>query len=365
MRGRSRSEDVSIDYHACQMSQDTLSEVLRSVRLRGAVFLHVHGEEPWVAEAPPSRALAAAIMPGADHMMEYHVVTRGSCWGAVVGERPVRLDAGDVIMFPHGDAHVMSSAPGLRASAPLDPSAMPRPDQLPVFLNYRGETVALADPEACNDAGTTVVCGFFGCDMRPFNPLIASLPRLLHVRAADGVHDGWIEQFMRFAVTESRQKRPGGEALLERLSETMFVELMRRYLDGLPEGQTGWLAGLRDRFVGRALALLHERPGAGWTIDSLAEKVGLSRSALHERFAQFTGQPPMQYLANWRMQVASGLLTQTNANVAAIALEVGYESEAAFSRAFKRATGTPPAAWRRQRAALPQRSAPQRGAPAP
>jgi AraC-like DNA-binding protein len=339
------------------MSRDTLSEVLRSVRLRGAVFLHVEGDEPWVAEAPPSRELAAVIMPAVDHMMEYHAVTKGSCWGAVVGERPVRLEAGDVIMFPHGDAHVMSSAPGLRAAAPADRAPLAQLGEVPVFLNFSGDTATLTEPGACSADCTTLVCGFFGCDMRPFNPLVASLPRLLHVRAANAGNDGWIEQFMRFAVAESREKRPGGEALLERLSETMFVELVRRYLDGLPEGQTGWLAGLRDRFVGRALALMHERPGADWNIDTLAEKVGLSRSALHERFAEFTGQPPMQYLAHWRMQIASGLLTQTNANVASIALEVGYESEAAFSRAFKRATGVPPATWRRQRATLPQRPA--------
>jgi len=330
------------------MSQDTLSEVLRSVRLRGAVFLHVEGEKPWVAEAPPARELAAVIMPNVDHMMEYHAVTRGSCWGAVLGEQPVRLEAGDVIVFPHGDAHVISSAPGLRAAKPADRAPLAKLEQLPVYLSYRGEIATLTEPGVCADDCTTLVCGFFGCDVRPFNPLIASLPRLLHVRAG--------EAFMRFAIAESREKRPGADALLERLSETMFVALVRRYLDSLPEGQTGWLAGLRDRFVGRALALMHESPDRDWTIDSLSERVGLSRSALHERFAQFTGYAPMQYLANWRMQVAARLLTQTSANVASIALEVGYESEAAFSRAFKRATGVAPATWRRQRAAVPPRA---------
>lgn len=334
------------------MSQDTLSEVLRSVRLRGAVFLHIQGEEPWVAEAPPSRTLATAIMPAVDHMIEYHVVTRGSCWGAVAGEQPVRLEAGDVILFPHGDAHVMSSAPGLRAVASVDRVPLLQLPQRPVFISVRGETPSLAEPHPGGTADATVVCGFFGCDLRPFNPLIESLPRLLHVRAADGDGQGWIEQFMHFALAEAHGRRPGSEALLERLSETMFVELVRRYLDRLPEGQTGWLAGLRDRYVGRALALLHDRPGEDWTIDVLAARAGLSRSALHERFAEFTGQPPMQYLAAWRMQVASGLLTQTSATVASIALEVGYDSEAAFSRAFKRATGEPPAAWRRRRSAL-------------
>lgn len=338
------------------MSQDTLSEVLRCVRLRGAVFLHIQGEAPWVAEAPPSRTLAAVIMPAVDHMIEYHVVTRGACWGAIAGETPVRLEAGDVILFPHGDAHVISSAPGLRASASVDRTPLLQLPERPVFINFRGEMPSIADPGSSGEAETTVVCGFFGCDVRPFNPLIANLPRLLRVHAADG---DWIERFMHFAVAEARERRPGGEALLERLSETMFVELVRRHLESLPEGQTGWLAGLRDRYVGRALALLHERPGDPWTIDALADKVGLSRSALHERFAQFTGQPPMQYLTHWRMQVASGLLTQTNATVASIALEVGYESEAAFSRAFRRAAGAPPATWRRVRAARTPRRARQ------
>ena len=337
------------------MSLDTLSEVLRCVRLRGAVFLHIQGEAPWVTEAPPSRTLAAAMMPSVDHMIEYHAVARGACWGAIAGEPPVRLEAGDVILFPHGDAHVMSSAPGLRASASVDRTPLLQLPERPVFLNFRGETPSLADPGSNRETDATVLCGFFGCDLRPFNPLIASLPRLLHMRAAGAGRGGMVEQFMRFAMTEAHERRPGSEALLERLSETMFVELVRRYLDALPEEHTGWLAGLRDRHVGRALALLHERPAESWTIDALAEKAGLSRSALHERFAQFTGQAPMQYLASWRMQVASGLLTQTIASVASIALEVGYESEAAFSRAFKRATGEPPAAWRRARAARPSR----------
>jgi AraC-like DNA-binding protein len=334
------------------MSQDTLSEVLRSIRLRGAVFYYVDGAEPWAAEAPPARDIAAAIMPAAEHVMEYHVVTRGSCWGAVVGQPPVRLEQGDVIVFPQGDAHVISSAPGMRAPVDTGFYFQPRPEQLPFILSQHAESVTTARLDGGGAAQATVACGFLGCDARPFNPLIATLPRVLHVPARGAADGNGISEFVRLAVTESNRKRPGGEALLERLSEMMFVEVVRRYLEGLPEGQTGWLAGLRDRFVGRALALLHDRPADPWTMEMLADKVGLSRSALHERFVQFVGQPPMQYLANWRMQVASGVLTQTNANIASVALEVGYESEAAFSRAFRRATGLPPAAWRRERAQL-------------
>lgn len=333
------------------MGQDTLSEVLRSVRLRGAVFYHVEGEPPWVAEAPPAADIASAIMPGAGHVMEYHVVTRGSCWSALVGEPPVRLEAGDVVVFPRGDPHVMSSAPGMRAKVDVEMYFQPRPDRMPFYLRQRGESVFPSGPEYRGDGtGTTLLCGFFGCDAWPFNPLLASLPRLLHVREADAAGRGWIAQFIHLALSESAGRQPGGEVLLERLSETMFVELVRHYIARLPEGHSGWLAGLRDRHVGRALAVLHERPAESWTMDRLADRVGLSRSALHERFARFTGHAPMQYLALWRMQLASTLLRQSSASIASIALEVGYESEAAFSRAFRRAAGEPPSAWRRRAA---------------
>ena len=351
------------------MSADTLSELLRAVRLRGAVFYYVDGFAPWVAEAPPAREIAPAILPGAEHMIEYHVVTRGRCFGALAGATAIALAAGDIILFPHGDAHVISSAPGMRAST-VDRSFFfsPRPSQLPYVLTQRGDKVAMAVPRGHDgdarahdaqhattarlDGGSseraTIVCGFLGCDARPFNPLLAALPPLLHIPGAVDKSE-WIAHFIRVAVDESNTKRPGGEAMLERLSEMMFVDVVRRYLEDLPPLQTGWLAGLRDRHVGRALGLLHERPSHRWTIDALGDAVGLSRSALHERFAELVGQPPMQYLAQWRMQVASRLLLESTMNVASIALETGYDSEAAFSRAFKRLVGVPPATWRRQR----------------
>jgi AraC-like DNA-binding protein len=149
------------------------------------------------------------------------------------------------------------------------------------------------------------------------------------------------------AVAESRQSRAGSAAVLERVSEMVFVDAARRYLESLPEGRSGWLAALRDRHVGRAMGLLHARPAEPWTIDELGRQVGLSRSALHERFVELIGQPPMQYLTSWRMQRGAALLREGNATVATIAQEVGYDSEAAFARAFKRLVGQPPAAWRR------------------
>jgi AraC-like DNA-binding protein len=325
------------------VSHDILSDLLRSVRLRGVLFYYVNGSRSWAAEAPASRDIAAAVMPDSEHVMEYHVVTRGSCWAAIVGEAPVRLETGDIVLFPHGDPHVMSSAPGMRARADLASYFQNKGEQLPFTLHFDG--VEGPQPIAADDRyEATLVCGFLGCDVRPFNPLIATLPRLLHL---SGENHGWTAELMRQAVAESQNKRPGGEAMLERMSEMMFVDAVRRYVETLPEESRGWLAGLRDRFVGRALALMHEAPANEWTVDELGRRVGMSRSALHERFAEMIGQPPMQYLTNWRMQVAATLLRDSNATVASVARDVGYDSEASFARAFKRLVGKPPAAWRR------------------
>jgi AraC-like DNA-binding protein len=329
------------------MGRDTLSDVLRAVRLRGAVFYYVDGSPPWVAEAPPAREMIPAIMPGTEHMMEFHGVVKGSCWGAIVGEPPLRLDERDVILFPQGDPHVMSSAPGMRA--PLQGKEVafaPRPPQLPHAISLRGSEVTTARLDGGGRDRATIVCGFLGLDARPFNPLLASLPRVLHVSGATLGPDSWVASFLPAAVVESNQRRPGGEAVLERMSEMLFVEVLRRYLDALPAGQTGWLAGMRDSAVGRALALLHEKPEAPWTLERLADDAAMSRSTLHERFVQFIGQPPMHYLARWRMQLAATLLRDTRAKILEVALGVGYESEAAFSRAFKRTVGVAPGAWR-------------------
>jgi AraC-like DNA-binding protein len=328
------------------MSQDTLSDVLRGVRLRGAVFFNVSASNEWASEAPASRELAPLMLRGVDHVIEYHAVARGSCWAGITGGPAVQLFAGDVVMFPHGDAHVVSSAPGMRGNPDFTWFAETKVDQLPLNLTVGGQSV-LGSASPDGHAETSIVCGFLGCDVQPFNPLIAALPRLLHLRA-DG-DNAWITNFTQQAVAESNARRPGGEAMLARMSEMMFVDAVRRYADQLPPQSEGWLAGLRDRFVGRALALMHEQPAQRWTIDELGRCVGLSRSALHERFAGLIGVPPMQYLAQWRMQAAARLLLETRSTVASIAVEVGYDSEAAFARAFKRSVGKPPAAWRRER----------------
>lgn len=330
------------------MSHDILSDVLRGVRLRSAVFFYLSFGREWATGAPPAAEIASAVLPGAEHVMEYHVVTKGAAWAAVAGHQPVRLAAGDIVMFPHGDAHVLSSAPGLEAQwVDANWIIAHRQHDRPIPLNAMSENGSVTIGLPTRSAETNVVCGFWGCDLRPFNPLIAHLPPMLHLPARE---DGrWILETLQQAINASCEMRPGSDVVLERISEVMFVQAVRRYISEVEETAGGWLAGLRDRHVGRALALLHKEPSKAWTVDDLGQEVGLSRSALHERFTQLIGRPPMQYLTQWRMQLASTLLSNSNSTIASIALEVGYESEAAFTRAFKRFVGAPPATWRRRK----------------
>ena len=313
---------------------DPLSDLLRVVRLDGAYFYAVEAAGPWRVETVAARELSPRIMPAAEHLISYHILTDGRCFGGLLGEEPVELAPGDVIVFPHGDAHVMSSGSAVSGGQEVLRSPAGRyPD--PVVLGRAGPR-------------TSLVCGFLGCDRRPFNPLLASLPRRLHMR---GMSSAWLGTFTRQVTEESRLGRAGAECVLTRLAEVMFIEVLRRYLDDLPPGQTGWFAGLRDAVVGRVLALFHGRPGHPWSLAELAREAAASRSSLVQRFATLVGQPPMQYLTQWRMQVAATLLAHGGGKVAAIAAEVGYDSEAAFSRAFKKATGLAPGTWRDARRA--------------
>ena len=316
---------------------DPLSDVLRVVRLNGAYFYGVEASGSWRVETVAARQLSPRIMPAAEHLISYHIVTDGRCCGGLVDEEPVELDPGDVIVFPHGDAHIMASGP--RAERIGDVLTGP-----PARFS---ETVVLGEPGV---PATSIVCGFLGCDIRPFNPLLASLPRRMHVR---GMPSAWLGSFTRQVTEESRLRRPGADTVLTRLAELMFIEVVRRYLEDLPPTRTGWLAGLRDQVVGQTLALLHADPGHSWTLEELARRVASSRSKLGERFTNLVGQPPMQYLTQWRMQVAATLLVQSGAKVASIGSEVGYDSEAAFSRAFKKSTGFAPGAWRETRRGTP------------
>jgi AraC-like DNA-binding protein len=317
---------------------DALSDVLRAIRLTGATFFQVAAAAPWVAEQAAPAALLPKIFPGAEHLIAYHVVTEGRCYASIIGEEPILLQAGDVVVFTRGSAHTMSSTPGAR-TRPFSPDRLDDRVRtpLPYTINYGGP----------GPVSARLVCGFLACDAQLFNPLLENLPPV--ITAGDrGSNSAWLGQFIQLAAIESSDKRAGGESVLARLSELMFIEVVRRYLDSLPPEQAGWLAGVRDPFVGKALSLLHGDPARDWTIEALAKDVGLSRSVLAERFTDLLGVPPMQYLAKWRMQIASGMLSAGGANIATVAAEIGYGSEAAFSRAFKKMVGVAPSEWRRR-----------------
>jgi AraC-like DNA-binding protein len=313
---------------------DVLSDLVRVIRLDGAHFFSVEAVAPWGIGTPPVRTLAPRILPDAEHLIPYHIVTDGRCFAAPLGAAPVELAAGDVIVFPHGDAHVMSSA---RKTGRL------LLFQVTSSTPHRG--VVRLGGDGPLSAG--LVCGYLGCDRRPFNPLLVSLPRVMHMR---GMADAWVGGLTRQVTAERRLGRPGADAVITRLAELMFIEVLRRYLEELPPGQTGWLAGLRDEVVGRALTLLHARPSHPWTLEELAREAAASRSNLAKRFTELIGQPPIQYLAQWRMQIAATLLSQGPAKLGAVSARVGYASEAAFSRAFKKSTGFSPGACRDARA---------------
>ena len=269
---------------------DVLSEVLRNVRLTGALFFPLNASSPWVDEIPPTSAFASVLLPSAQHVVSYHVVRRGACWAGLIDGQPLHLEAGDILLVPHGDSYFMSSAPDLRSSgAPTD-----------AVLQFFGEMTVASAPRVVIEGGggperVDIVCGFLGCDVRPFNPVLASLPRLIHLRREPTeTGDDRLTRLIEFALAESSEGTPGAKCVLLHLSEILFVEVVRLYLETLTAGHTGWLAGLRDPIVGHALARLHDRPSDSWTLDRLAREVGTSRSALADRFTHLVGLPPMR-----------------------------------------------------------------------
>jgi AraC-like DNA-binding protein len=243
------------------------------------------------------------------------------------------------LVIPTGEAHALGSDLAGELAARRG-----RPKQQVVIRRQADGTPVVR--EGGGGAETRLICGYLACDSALFTTVLATLPKLMVVNLADDPGGQWLTTSLKFTLAESGAPKAGTGALLAKLSELMFVEAIRRHVDALPEGQKGWLSGLRDPFVGKALALLHSDPARAWTVEELARRAGLSRSALAERFAALLGQPPMAYLARWRMQLAADLLGSTQDTIAAIAERVGYESEAAFSRAFKREMGLAPAGWR-------------------
>jgi AraC-like DNA-binding protein len=319
---------------------DVLSDVLSAIRLTGAVFFDVEAFSPWVSQTPRAETFRRAVMPNAEHVIAFHVVMVGSCWAELPDVMPpMRLNAGDFVVVPMGDDHVLSSAPGMRGEADLSMYRRPtdRCQPVPFLINEGG-----------GPGHDHFICGYLGCDVRPFNPLLDALPRMFHASVSPATQD-WLLSLVRAAAAESARGTAGGEVMLARLAELMFVEVLRKHISGLPEDSRGWCSGIRDLQVGTALHLMHDRPASPWTVERLAREVGMSRSGFAERFSSFVGVPPMQYLSRWRLQVAANLLTGRRMSVAEAAAEVGYESEAAFNRAFKKFVGLPPGTWRKRR----------------
>ena len=339
---------------------DVLSDVLRVIRLSGAVFFVAEFSSPWAIESPPSRSLAPFIMPRAECFTIFHVLAEGNCWVKVKGEPPLQMVAGDVLVVPQGDDHVMGSDLALKPTPMrvLIPQ-IPWPGMPPVIHGSGGKVARF-------------VCGYLYCDQK-FNPLFSALPRLLCVRSREGgvvlepvgaankppdrslsFHAGlWLNTTLYYLIKEAQAQSTTNQPMLARLTELMFLEVLRHYMQELAPDQKGWLAGLKDPYVNRAITLLHVQPARAWTVEDLARDAGVSRSALAGRFTDLIGESPMRYLTGWRMHLARQLLCEGHHSLAEVAERVGYESEYAFNRAFKRQVGEPPAAWRKKASALP------------
>lgn len=319
---------------------DAFSEVLSGVRLKGAVFFNAEFTAPWTLATPNACSMTPTLAPGAQHLVMYHYVVDGKARATLRDGQRVDLDAGDIVVLPHGDAHHLGN--GERCT-PLDGTQLL-------------EKIAARDLSPMQAGGggerTRFVCGFMTCDPQLCAPILGGLPPMLKVSVRSDPAGQWLESSLLHLVEEAGAARAGTEAMLAKVSEALFVDTLRRYIASLPDSETGWLAGARDPLVGRSLALLHARAAHPWTIAELADAVGASRTALVEHFSRYLGEPPIAYLTRWRLQLAARTLTSTSRGVAAIAAEVGYESEAAFNRAFKRSFGLPPARYRAvQRAA--------------
>jgi AraC-like DNA-binding protein len=315
---------------------DALSEALKTVRMTGAIFFNAEFTAPWGFAEPYAHTMAPVLAPGTERLVLYHLVTEGEALARIEGGPELRLTAGDVVIVPHGDPHTLC---GGAPATLLDGGAWLKD----VFSGDLGVM-------RCGGGGATtrLVCGYFGCERYADRMFLAGLPAMMKTNIRSDASGRWLESSIQHLVLEAESGRPGGTALLSKMAEALFIETLRRTMDQLPPDQTGWLAGARDPVVGGALAALHRKPHHHWTLEELAAEIGSSRSTLTDRFTRYLGEPPLAYLARWRMQLAARLLQTTQKTIMQLALEVGYESEAAFNRAFKRQFGLPPARYRKK-----------------
>lgn len=315
---------------------DAFSEVLSGVRLNGAMYFTAEFSAPWRVFTPASNTLVPTLSPDSLHLVVYHLVVDGTAQAQLETGPPIEISAGSIVVFPHGHPHFLSagSATGEIDSARVLEKIVNR-DLSPMRMGGGGAT-------------TKIVCGYLSLDPLLCGPILDSLPPMLTVNVRTDASGHWLEQSILHLVNEAASDRAGSDVMLAKLSEALFVDTLRRFVAGLPDQTTGWLAGARDVVVGKSLALLHRRASYPWTIAELATEVGVSRSALVARFSRYLSDSPMAYLTGWRLRMAAQALTSSPKSVADIAAAVGYESEAAFNRAFKRAFGAPPARYRRQ-----------------
>jgi len=318
---------------------DVLSEVLSTVRLQGALFFNAEFSAPWCLHSSGSPGLTPHLPPDPGHLILFHFLTEGRAYAELDGQQ-VELSAGDIVILPHGDAHLIGNG------SPRQP--------VDSFRTFRKHLAEGLRPVQFGGGGeiTRFVCGYMRCDPRLGEVFLAGLPRIVRVRVAAQPSAEWIRNSIRFSVGAMEGSDAGSSLVVARLSEVLFVETLRSYINALPSDQKGWLAGARDASVGKALAFLHREPAEPWTVPRLAHRVGLSRTRLAERFRHFLGTSPMAYLTEWRLKMGAEMLRRSGESVAQVALAVGYNSEAAFNRAFKRAFGAPPARFRDRQEAL-------------
>jgi AraC-like DNA-binding protein len=318
---------------------DALSEALGSVRMTGAIFYDAICTAPWGFAVPQIQDVAHVLAPGTECLVGYHLVAEGRALVQLEGAVEVALAAGDVVIFPHGDPHAVSNG---RPASLIDSRA-----------SIRSNLAGSPTPYRIGGGGeaTRFVCGYFGCERHAARLFLAGLPRVIRIGVRGDGAGAWLQNSIGYLLSESASSRPGHAALLSKMAEALFIETLRRYMEEMPAEQIGWLAGARDPVVGATLAQLHRRPSHPWTLPGLSKEVGAARSVVAERFTRFLGEPPMTYLARWRLQLAARLLQTTRKNVLEVALEVGYDSEASFNRAFKREFGLPPAKFRRTQTA--------------
>jgi AraC-like DNA-binding protein len=317
-------------------SADVLSDLLNRMHLSGTVLFRADFREPWSVATPDSRQLARVLPFRTEHIIPFHVVASGSCRVSLPEREPVWLGEGDAVLLPYGDGHLLS---GRETTEPVQVGRLlPRPpwSDIPVVL-HGGQ-----------GSSTNIICGFVQCDELLFHPVLRHLPLLLHVSPEATPEDDWLRSTIRHTATEASRPLPGSRSMLPRLTELMFVEILRKHMQSLSADEVGWFAAFNDPVTGAALKCVHAMPFKDWSVESLAREIGASRTVLAERFKHFLDQPPMQYLAQWRLQLAAQSLKSSDLPLKTVAEQSGYESEAAFSRAFKRYFGLPPGDWRRR-----------------